>query len=179
MRKAEQHRRIPALSGATHVDLDPLDFKILSEVTGHARLSHVELAERVGLSTTACARRLKALEEGGIVTGYRTCLDLKRFGLGTTVIVRIALDSQSEEALRAFEAAIVNCPSVVGCLLMSGSDDYLVTVMVGDIEDFEHVHKAQLSRLPRVARIQSSFALREVVQRPVPPMLFARSGRRR
>ncbi len=159
------------------MQLDRIDLAILSELAANARLSHVEVSERVGLSTTACARRLKTLEDAGVITGYRTALDLKRLGAGTTVIVRIALESQSEEALAAFEKAIATCPSVLRCFLMSGSDDYLVTVTVRDIEDFERVHKTQLSTLPQVARIQSSFALREIVNRPVPPAVFD-AGRR-
>jgi Lrp/AsnC family leucine-responsive transcriptional regulator len=155
------------------VNLDRIDLKILAQLVENSRLSHVELSDRVGLSSTACARRLKALEERGVVTGYRTSIDLRRLGLGTTVIVRISLDSQSEEALRSFEKAVVGCPSVVGCFLMSGTDDYLLTVSVADIEDFERVHKTQLSRLPRVARIRSSIALREVVNRSLPPAALA------
>src|ERR1700719_28906 len=106
--------------------LDRSDILLLREVTSNARCSHVELAERVGLSSTACARRLAALEEEGLIEGYQAVLGLKALGLGTTVIVRITLESQSEDALETFERAVVKCPSVVRCLLMSGSDDYLV-----------------------------------------------------
>jgi DNA-binding Lrp family transcriptional regulator len=109
-------------------------------------------------------------------------LDLGRFGLATTVVVRITLDSQSDEALTAFERGVLDCPSVVRCFLMSGSDDYVVIVLARDIEDFERIHRTELSRLPRVARLESSFALREVVNRAVPPSVFgkpARSAQRR
>jgi DNA-binding Lrp family transcriptional regulator len=149
--------------------LDTLDFNLLKQVTADGRASHVELGERVGLSSTACARRLAGLEQDGVIAGYQAILALKALGLGTTVIARITLDSQSEDALQAFEKAVVKCPSVVRCLLMSGSDDYLITVVARDIEDFEQIHKTQLSRLPRVSRIQSSFAIREVVNRSFPP----------
>ncbi len=149
--------------------LDRADIALLREVTSNARYSHVELAGRVGLSSTACGRRLAGLEQEGLIEGYQAILGLKALGLGTTVIVRITLESQSEEALEAFETAVVQCPSVVRCLLMSGSDDYLLTVLTRDIEAFEHIHKTQLSRLPRVARIQSSFAIRNVVNRSFPP----------
>jgi DNA-binding Lrp family transcriptional regulator len=149
--------------------LDRADISLLREVTSNARYSHVELARRVGLSSTACARRLAALEQEGLIEGYQAVLGLKGLGLGTTVIVRITLESQSEDALEAFETAVVQCPSVVRCLLMSGSDDYLLTVLARDIEDFERIHKTQLSRLPRVARVQSSFAIRNIVNRSFPP----------
>jgi DNA-binding Lrp family transcriptional regulator len=149
--------------------LDRLDYSILGELTRDGRLSHAELSARIGLSSTACARRQRALEAAGIITGYQAVLGLARLGFGATVIVTIALDSQSEEALDAFEKAVVQCPSVVRCFLMSGSDDYILAVAAGSIEDFERVHRTELARLPRVARIQSSFALREVINRAAPP----------
>ena len=104
---------------------------------------------------------------------------MARFGLSTTVLVRVTLESQNEKALKSFEAAVIDCPSVVRCFLMSGSDDYIVIVLARDIEDFERIHRTELSRLPRVARIQSSFAMREVVNRAVPPVIFGESRRLR
>ena len=157
--------------------LDKIDATILSELTENARVSQVELAARVGLSATAAARRQRALEEAGLIRGYQAVLDLGRFGLGTTVVVRITLESQSDEALKAFEAGVLDCPSVVRCFLMSGSDDYVVIVLARDIEDFERIHRTELSRLPRVARLESSFALREVVTRAVPPSVFGKTAR--
>src|SRR6202171_6797602 len=142
--------------------IDSFDTTILSERTVHARATPVERAERVGLSSTAIARRQKVLEEEGFIRGYQAVLDLTRFGLSTTVLVRVTLESQNEDALKSFEAAVIGCPSVVRCFLMSGSDDYIVIVLARDIEDFERIHRTALSRLPRVARIQSSFAMREV-----------------
>lgn len=159
------------------MDLDKLDSTILSELAANARVSQVELAARVGLSSTAIARRQRALEESGVIRSYQAVLDLGRFGLATTVVVRITLDSQSDEALKAFEAGVVECPSVVRCFLMSGSDDYVVIVLARDIEDFERIHRTELSRLPRVARLESSFALREVVSRAVPPSVFGKTRR--
>ncbi len=149
--------------------LDRIDRSILRELAANGRLGHAELSQRVGLSPTACARRQKALEESGVIAGYRAVLGLDRLGMSATVIVRITLDSQSEDALDAFEKAVVQCPSVVRCFLMSGDDDYIVAVNARSIEDFERVHRTELARLPRIARIQSSFALREVINRAVPP----------
>jgi DNA-binding Lrp family transcriptional regulator len=159
------------------MDIDKIDAAILSALTENARVSQVELATRVGLSSTAVARRQRALEEGGLIRGYQAVLDLGRFGLATTVVVRITLESQSDEALKAFEAGVLGCPSVVRCFLMSGSDDYVVIVLARDIEDFERIHRTELSRLPRVARLESSFALREVVNRAVPPSVFGKASR--
>lgn len=157
------------------MELDRIDLAILARLAGNARMSHVALSQEVGLSSTACARRIKALEEDGVVTGYGATFNLKALDLGTTVIVRISLEAQSKEALQTFEKAIANCPSVLRCTLLSGSDDYLVIVAVSDIKDFESVHELQLSRLPGVSRMQSSFALRDVVNHALPPALFARS----
>ena len=154
------------------MELDRLDTMILGELSANARVSQVDLAERVGLSSTAIARRQKTLEDEGFIKGYQAMLDLDLMGLSTTVLVRIALESQSDEALRSFEAGVVKCPSVVRCFLMSGSDDYIAIVLARDIQDFERIHRTELSRLPRVSRIQSSFALRDVVNRSVPPIMF-------
>jgi len=136
--------------------------------------SQIELAEKVGLSPTACARRIRQLEETGIIRGYRADLEPTALGLVTTVIVTITLEKQSEEYLAAFEAAIARCPDVVSCHLMSGSDDYHLQVIARDIADFERIHKQHLSRMPGVARIHSSFAMREVVRRAIPETALQR-----
>jgi Lrp/AsnC family leucine-responsive transcriptional regulator len=161
------------------MEIDKIDTTILAELAANARVSLVDLASRVGLSSTAIARRQRSLEENGFIRGYQATLDLGRFGLRTTVLVRIALESQSDQALRAFEAGVMNCPSVVRCFLMSGSDDYVAIVLARDIEDFERIHRTELSRLPRVARIQSSFAMRDVVNRAVPPVVFGKPGKQK
>jgi Lrp/AsnC family transcriptional regulator, leucine-responsive regulatory protein len=154
------------------MEIDKIDTRILAQLSANARVSMVDLAIQVGLSSTAIARRQRSLEENGFIRGYEAVLDLSRFGLRTTVLVRIALESQSDQALKSFEAGVLNCPSVIRCFLMSGSDDYVAIVLARDIEDFERIHRTELSRLPRVARIQSSFAMREVVNRAVPPVVF-------
>lgn len=159
------------------MDADQLDLSILAELSTNARISQTELSNRMGLSSTAIARRQRALEDDGYIKGYQAMLDLSRFGLNTTVLVRVTLDSQSDEALKLFEVEIVKCPSVIRCFLMSGSDDYLLIVLARDIEDFERIHRTELSRLPGVSRIQSNFAIREIVNRAVPPVVFGKSGR--
>ncbi len=149
-------------------DLDALDRSILGCLLEDGRLSQVELAERIPLSATAIARRIRALEEAGVIEGYQARICRKALGLDMTVIVQIGLRSQNEDLLKSFEEAIARAPSVVSCLLMSGEDDYLVTVMARDLADFERIHKEQLSRLPGVVRLKSSFALRDVANRPLP-----------
>jgi Lrp/AsnC family leucine-responsive transcriptional regulator len=167
----------PFHAGNETLALDRKDLAILAELTTNARASHTELATKVGLSSTALARRQKTLEDDGYIQAYQAALDLTQFGLTTTVLVRIALESQSDEALKAFEAEVVKCPSVVRCFLMSGTDDYILIVLARDIQDFERIHRTELSRLPRVARVQSSFALREVVNRAVPTVVFGEAKR--
>lgn len=147
--------------------LDRVDYRLLRVLQIDARISHVDLAGKVGLSPSACARRIRQLEAAGVIRGYRADLDLAALGLGTTVIIRITLESQSEDALGAFEKAVGRIPDVLSCHLMSGSDDYLVLVLARDIEDFERIHKRHLSRLPGVARIHSSFAMRQVIRRGI------------
>jgi Lrp/AsnC family leucine-responsive transcriptional regulator len=148
--------------------LDALDRAILAALVEDGRLSQVDLAQRVPLSATAIARRIRALEEDGVIEGYQARINRKALGLTMTVVVQISLKSQSEELLASFEKAAAAAPSVVSCNLMSGDDDYLLTVLVRDLADYERIHKEQLSRLPGVVRLRSSFALREVANRPLP-----------
>jgi Lrp/AsnC family leucine-responsive transcriptional regulator len=165
-------------AGFQTMEIDRIDAAILAELFRNARASQLDLAGRVNLSGTAVARRQKALEESGVIKGYQAVFDLGLLGLHLTVLIRIALDSQSEEALKAFEEGARNCPSITQCFLMSGSDDYVAFVLAQDIEDFERIHRTELSRLPRVARIQSSFAIRTVVDRGAPPVLFKKDRKR-
>lgn len=151
------------------MSLDALDRAIIAALVADGRLSQVELAERVPLSATAIARRIRALEEAGVIEGYSARVSRKALGLTMMAIVQIGLKSQNEELLAAFEKAAVAAPSVVACHMMSGDDDYVLTVLARDLPDFERIHKEQLSRLPGVARLRSSFALREVANRALPP----------
>jgi DNA-binding Lrp family transcriptional regulator len=147
------------------MELDRLDISILKLLAKDGRASHVDIGQSVGLSATACARRIKALEDRSILKGSTITLDLNALGFTTNVIVRIALDSQRAEDLDRFEKAVARCEDVLSCWLMAGVDDYILHVVARDIPDYERIHKQQLSMLPGVARIQSSFALRSIVER--------------
>jgi DNA-binding Lrp family transcriptional regulator len=149
-------------------DLDAFDRAILSALLEDGRLSQVDLAERIPLSSTAIARRIRGLEEAGVIEGYLARVSREALGLTVTVVVQISLKSQNEDLLQAFEQAVANAPSVISCYLMSGEDDYHVTVLARDLADYERIHKEQLSRLPGVARMKSSFALRNVANRHLP-----------
>ncbi len=152
--------------------MDRLDHHLLAQLSRRGRASSVELAAAVHLSPTAVARRQRALEEAGVIRGYSADIDAGAFGLRTTVAVQISLKTQTERDLAEFEQAVRTCDSVLQCFLMSGTEDYLLLLLVRDLPDFERVHKTQLSRLPHIARIQSSFALREVVRRTLPADLL-------
>jgi Lrp/AsnC family transcriptional regulator, leucine-responsive regulatory protein len=150
------------------VEIDALDKAIVKALLADGRQSQVELAERVPLSPTAIARRIRALEETGIIEGYQAQVSRKALGFTMMVVVQIGLKSQGEDLLAAFEKAAAAAPSVVSCYMTSGEDDYMLTVLARDLADFERIHKEQLSRLPGVARLRSSFVLREVASRQLP-----------
>jgi Lrp/AsnC family leucine-responsive transcriptional regulator len=158
----------------TEIALDALDRAILSALLADGRQTQVELAERVPLSPTAIARRIRVLEQEGVIAGYQAQISRKALGLTMMVIVQISLKSQSEDLLAAFEKAVAAAPSIVSCCMMSGEDDYIITVLARDLADFERIHKDQLSRLPGVARVRSSFVLREVASRPLPAVCLGR-----
>lgn len=145
--------------------LDSIDHSIVSALQDDGRISNVQLAEKVGLSPSACLRRVQILEDRGIITGYAAMIDAAALGRSTHIIVAITLERQSEDYLSAFERAVADCPDVMECYLMAGDADYVLRLQARDAADYERIHKEYLSRLPGVARIQSSFALRQVVRR--------------
>lgn len=150
--------------------LDSIDRRILSQLQENGRLTATELAERVGLTTSPCLRRLRLLEEAGIIRGYTALLDQKKVGLPVSVFVSIKLDRQAEDALSRFEAAVRQCPEVLECYLMTGPRDYLLRVVARDLDDYERFVKETLTRIEGVANIESSFALGQVKHSNVLPI---------
>lgn len=148
----------------SYMALDKIDRAILSQLQNDGRLTNRELADAVGLSESATSRRVKALEDRHVLTGYSAALNAAAVGLPGSVFVRVSLDSQREEHLGAFERAVAHVPEVMECFLMSGDVDYLIRVVVRDAPDYERLHHS-LTRLPGVARVHSSFALRTVLRR--------------
>ena len=128
-------------------------------------MSNADLADRVNLSPSATLRRVRMLEESGVIEGYAMLVNQKTIGKPTNIFVEVALNSQSEGNLNAFENAVAACPEVMECYLMSGDSDYMLRVVVADTSDYERVHKEYLSRLPNVSRIRSNFALRTVCKK--------------
>jgi len=143
--------------------LDRMDHAILDVLKRDGRMTATELAGRVGLSASACSRRIRRLEEVGVITGYGAAINEAARARGLTVIVFVSLHSQTEEFLSAFERAVQRCENVVEGYLLSGPFDYSLRVLARDVGDYERIHKEQLSRLPGVSRMQSNFALRKVV----------------
>jgi Lrp/AsnC family transcriptional regulator, leucine-responsive regulatory protein len=150
--------------------LDPVDRRILSALAKDGRLSWRDLAEQVGLSQTPLLRRVRRLENEGVIIGYAARLDERKLGGGLSVYVSVTLSMQSQESIVAFERAILKAPEVMSCFLMTGGADYMLRVIVPSLEAYEAFLTQVLIAMPGVAHVQSSFALRAVVQRTAPPM---------
>ncbi|WP_159585982.1 Lrp/AsnC family transcriptional regulator [Chelativorans xinjiangense] len=145
--------------------LDRIDIAILDTLQQDGRISNAALAEKVGLSQSACSRRLDTLEKTGVIRGYHAQLSNAALGHRMTVIVHISLTGQFEKTLTEFEAAVKRCPNILSCHLMSGEYDYILRIAARDLEDYERIHKEWLTGMPHVIKINSSFALREVIDR--------------
>ncbi|MCG8547794.1 MAG: Lrp/AsnC family transcriptional regulator [Alphaproteobacteria bacterium] len=144
--------------------LDEIDRRILAALQENARISNVDLADTVGVSPSPCWRRVRELEQSGVIARYVTLVDPGAIGLPVSVFIQVSLEKQVEPTLEAFESAVLARPEVMECYLMTGEFDYLLRVVVGGSADFERVHSQHLTRLPGVDRVQSSFALRAVGQ---------------
>ena len=150
--------------------LDRYDKLILEALQEDGRISNVQLAHRVSLSESACLRRVRALEESGLIDRYVALVSQNESGLPGNVFVQIGLQREVESDLAAFEQAVRDIPEVMECYLMSGEFDYLLRVVVSDMADFERIHKTELTRLPGVSRVNSSFAIRTVRRKTELPL---------
>ena len=150
--------------------IDRIDRAILHELQLDGRLSNVVLASRVNLSESACLRRVRNLEEIGVISGYAMMVDQPKAGYPSTVFVQISLERQQREDLEKFERAVAKVPEVMECYLMTGDADFLLRVVAADAADFERLHSNHLTRLPGVTRVHSSFSLRTVVKKTELPI---------
>jgi DNA-binding Lrp family transcriptional regulator len=150
--------------------MDAYDRAILEVMQREGRISNVQLASRVHLSESACLRRVRALERAGLIERYTAVVNQQKAGFPGNVFVSITLQRQDQADLQSFEEAVRKVPEVIECYLMTGEFDYLVRVVVSDAADFERIHSQHLTRLPGVARVQSSFALRTVCKSSVLPI---------
>lgn len=143
-------------------ELDAIDRRILAELQHDARMSVQELSNRVGLSPSPCARRVRILEQNGVISGYTMILDEAKMGFPISVFVSVKLDRQIDDRLRTFEDAVRKFPEVTDCWLMTGDRDYLVRVAVADLGEFEHFLTGKLTKVPGVASLESSLPIRRV-----------------
>ncbi len=151
-------------------DLDSIDRRILEILQKDARITNAQLAERVNLSPSACHRRVHLLEKAGYIRDYVALLDPRRLGRPATVFVEITLSGQTDEVLEAFEREVAKIPDVLECHLMAGTADYLLKVVAHDTDHFAQLHRRYLARLPGVAQMHSSFALRTVFKTTALPV---------
>lgn len=152
------------------MSLDRFDKLILNELQKDGRISNVHLANRVNLSESACLRRVRSLEESGMIDRYAALVSQQKVGLPGNVFVHIGLHREEESELAAFEDAVKNIPEVMECYLMTGEFDYLLRVVVSDMADFERLHRDSLTRLPGVARVNSSVTIRTVQKKTELPL---------
>ena len=152
-------------------ELDEIDRKIIAALQTDARLTALQLAAQVGLSPSPCARRVRLLEEAGVITGYVANIDQNQVGFPVSVFVSVKLERQREEELDRFAQAAARWPEVLDCYLMTGPRDFLMRIVARDLESYERFLKEKLTRLEGVASIESSFALNQVKRSSALPML--------
>ena len=151
-------------------ELDAIDIKILNLLQENAKLTNVELAARVNLSPSPCLARVRALEPAGIVSRHVTLLDPLKIGLGLSVFIQVGMERQAERDLEKFQAAIISYAEVMECYLMTGDFDYLIRVVVADMPALERFIVDKLTKIPGIANIKSSFALKQVKYKTALPL---------
>jgi DNA-binding Lrp family transcriptional regulator len=149
--------------------LDRMDIRILQTLSEHGRISWRDMADRIGLSLTPTLRRVKRLESEGYITGYAAMLDEAKIAGSMSVFVSVTLERQADATMSAIEVAVGKLPNVASCYMMTGNSDYLLRVVVRDLAQYQEVLR-ELTRIADIAHIQSSFALRAVIQRPSVPI---------
>lgn len=149
--------------------LDDFDVRILDTLQGEGRISNADLADRIGLSATPCLRRVKALEQAGVIAGYRALINRNEVGLGLTVMVGVKVDGHRDANARAIQDAFIAMPEVVSCHLVSGETDFLLEVVVPDLARYEQFLLGRLLKLPMVKDIRSNIVIRTVKENaPLP-----------
>lgn len=150
--------------------LDPTDLRLLDHLQTDARITNVALAESASLSPAPCLRRVRDLEAAGVIRGYATLLDPEALGLHVSAFIQISLEKQVVNALRNFEETIAGYPEVMECYLMTGDSDYLLRVVAHDLKGLQSLIVDRLARLPNVANIRSSIALKQVKYKTALPL---------
>ncbi len=153
------------------MNLDRYDQRILELLQQDGRLTNQDLADRIGLSPSPCLRRVRALEDGGIITGYRALVDARKLGLTLTALVHISMDRHTPERFANFEDKVAALPEVLECLLITGqAADYQLKVIVKDMDAYQHLLLDKITRIEGVSGVHSSFVMRAVVDRTALPV---------
>ena len=153
------------------MELDRYDRQILAVLQQEGRISNQDLAERIGLSPSPCLRRVRTLEESGLILGYRALLDAKKLGLSLMALIGISMDQHTPERFANLESAITDIPEVLECLLITGQQsDYLLKVVIADMDAYQHLLLNKITRIPGVTGVHTSFVLRKVVDRTAMPL---------
>ncbi len=151
--------------------LDKFDRAILEVLQEDGRISNQDLADRIGLSPSPCLRRVRALEEAGLISGYRAVLDPKQIGLSLMALIHISMDQHTPERFHHFEAQIAAIPEVIECLLITGqSADYQLKAVVKDMDGYQHLLLNRITRIKGVTGVHSSFVLRRVIDKTALPL---------
>ena len=165
MKRDQKRENTHELTNAmAEAGMDELDAAILRHLERQGRATNFDVGEAVGLSASATSRRIQALERSGAIRGYRAFINDRLVGRQMTVFVRVTLERQSAAVLGAFETAVRHTWGIVSCHLMAGQYDYMLMARVADIDDYGRLHQNELSRLPGVTRLETSFALRDVME---------------
>ena len=152
------------------LSLDRYDWHILQILQEDGRISNQDLAERIGLSASPCLRRVKALEDTGVITGYRALVDAKKLGLTLMALIHIVMDQHTPERFAAFEAQVQTMPNVLECLLITGQKaDYQLKVIVKDLDAYQDLLLNRITRIPGVSGVHTSFVLRPVIHKTAMP----------
>jgi Lrp/AsnC family leucine-responsive transcriptional regulator len=155
----------------SYMKLDKFDKQILDIIQKDGKISNQDLAEQVGLSPSPCLRRVKALEDAGIIVGYRGLVDAKKLGLGLIALIQIAMDKHTQERFEYFESEIKAIPEVLECLLITGQTaDYLIKVVVQDLEHYQRLLLQKITKINGVTGVHSSFVLSKVVDKTALPI---------
>lgn len=153
------------------MQLDRYDRQILDVLQQDGRISNQDLADRIALSPSSCLRRLRGLEESGLITGYRALLDAKKLGLSLMALIHISMDAHTPERFTHFEAEIAAIPEVLECLLITGqAADYQLKVVVADMDAYQELLLNRITRIPGVTGVHSSFVLRRVIAKTALPL---------
>jgi DNA-binding Lrp family transcriptional regulator len=152
------------------VKLNEIDWQILAELQADGRITNVELAHRVGISPPPCLRRVRALEEAGVIRGYRAMVDPKMLGFEVTVFAMVGLASQAEADLKAFERAVTSWPIVRECHMLNGEIDFILKIVTQDLDEFQTFLTEKLTAAPNVASVKTSLTIRSAKSEPGVPI---------